>query len=153
MRQLGGAFDVAVLVAVVAGAGSYASAAAFTDGFAAALGSAGLAFAAAIAGLPLPGRRVANPGSPVYPSPPRGGPGHNGSSAHAGPAQHGRPADRSASPVSLASSTVYRTWNPCRATVVDHAEWNERRGVRKTRPMKCPVTVRQLHNLQRPPNT
>ncbi|HEX6445605.1 MAG TPA: DHA2 family efflux MFS transporter permease subunit [Streptosporangiales bacterium] len=60
LRQLGGAFGVAVLVAVFAGAGSYASAPAFVDGVGPALyASAGLALAAAVAGLTLPGRRWA----------------------------------------------------------------------------------------------
>ena len=57
MRQLGGAFGVAVLVAVFAGAGSYASAEAFSDGFAPAIAvSAALSVLGAIAGLGLPGR-------------------------------------------------------------------------------------------------
>ena len=56
MRQLGGAFGVAALVAVFAAAGSYASARAFSDGFAPAIGiAAGLSLAGAIAGLLLPG--------------------------------------------------------------------------------------------------
>ena len=38
MRELGGVFGIALVVAVFAGAGSYASAAAFTDGFAAGIG-------------------------------------------------------------------------------------------------------------------
>ena len=60
MRELGGVFGIAVVVAVFAGAGSYASAAAFTDGFAPAIVvAAGLALAGAIAGLALPGRRPA----------------------------------------------------------------------------------------------
>jgi len=60
MRELGGVFGIAVVVAVFAGAGSYASAQAFTDGFAPAiLVAAGLALAGAIAGLALPGRRRA----------------------------------------------------------------------------------------------
>jgi EmrB/QacA subfamily drug resistance transporter len=59
MRELGGVFGIAVVVAVFAGAGSYASAQAFTDGFAPAiLVAAGLALAGALAGLALPGRRV-----------------------------------------------------------------------------------------------
>ena len=58
MRELGGVFGIAVVVAVFAGAGSYASAAAFTDGFGPAiLVGAGLALAGAVAGLALPGRR------------------------------------------------------------------------------------------------
>jgi EmrB/QacA subfamily drug resistance transporter len=57
-RQLGGAFGVAVLVAVFAGSGGYASAQAFSDGFAAAAAaSASLALLAATAGIALPGRR------------------------------------------------------------------------------------------------
>jgi MFS family permease len=46
MRDLGGVFGIAVAVAVFAGAGSYASAEAFTDGFAPAIGlAAALSFA------------------------------------------------------------------------------------------------------------
>jgi EmrB/QacA subfamily drug resistance transporter len=60
MRELGGVFGIAVAVAVFAGAGSYASAQAFTDGFAPAIFvAAGLALAGAVAGLALPGRRIA----------------------------------------------------------------------------------------------
>ena len=59
MRQLGGAFGVAILAAVFAAAGSYSSAAAFSDGFApAAAAAAGLALAGALAGLALPGRHI-----------------------------------------------------------------------------------------------
>ena len=58
MRELGGVFGIAIVVAVFAGAGSYASASAFTDGFGPAIGvGAGLALAGAVAGLALPGRR------------------------------------------------------------------------------------------------
>ena len=47
-RQLGGAFGVAVLVAVFAGAGGYGSPQAFSDGFVAAIAACGgLALAAA----------------------------------------------------------------------------------------------------------
>jgi EmrB/QacA subfamily drug resistance transporter len=54
MRQLGGAFGVAVLGAVFAATGGYGSAEAFSDGYQAALGvCAGLSFAAACAGLAL----------------------------------------------------------------------------------------------------
>ncbi len=61
MRELGGVFGIAVAVAVFAAAGSYASAAAFTDGFAPAIGvAAGLALAGAMVGLALPGRRRAS---------------------------------------------------------------------------------------------
>ncbi len=64
MRELGGVFGIAIVVAVFAGAGSYASAAAFTDGFAPAIGvGAALALAGAAAGLALPGR--ARPSGPV----------------------------------------------------------------------------------------
>ena len=56
-RQLGGAFGVAILVAVFAGSGSYASAQSFSDGFAPALAaSAALALGAAAAGIALPSR-------------------------------------------------------------------------------------------------
>ncbi|WP_051222342.1 MFS transporter [Conexibacter woesei] len=59
LRQLGGAFGVAVLVAVFGRAGGYGSPQAFTDGFVAAIAAcAGLAVAAALAGAALPGRRT-----------------------------------------------------------------------------------------------
>jgi EmrB/QacA subfamily drug resistance transporter len=68
MRELGGVFGIAVIVAVFAGAGSYASVQAFTDGFAPAIGvAAGLAIAGAIAGLALPGRRAAGATAPIHP--------------------------------------------------------------------------------------
>jgi EmrB/QacA subfamily drug resistance transporter len=58
LRQLGAAFGLAVLVAVFAGAGSYASPAAFADGFVPAIAvSAGLALAGALAALVVPARR------------------------------------------------------------------------------------------------
>jgi hypothetical protein len=57
MRELGGVFGIAISVAVFAGAGSYASAQAFADGFAPAIGvSAGLALAGAFAASWLPDR-------------------------------------------------------------------------------------------------
>jgi EmrB/QacA subfamily drug resistance transporter len=60
LRQLGGAFGVAVLVAVFSGAGGYGSPQTFSDGFVAAIAAcAGLALAAATAGSALPGRRPA----------------------------------------------------------------------------------------------
>jgi MFS family permease len=60
LRFLGGAFGIALLVAVFAASGSVASPQEFTTGFAAAMGvSAVLALAAAIAGLWLPARREA----------------------------------------------------------------------------------------------
>ena len=50
-------FGIAILVAVFAGAGSFASPATFTDGFAPAMGvSAALALAGALAGLATVGR-------------------------------------------------------------------------------------------------
>jgi MFS family permease len=58
LRELGGVFGIAIPVAVFAGAGSYASAEVFSDGFAAAISvSAALSLVGAIAGLGLPGRR------------------------------------------------------------------------------------------------
>ena len=61
MRQLGGAFGVAILAAVFASAGGYASAAAFSDGFAPAIAAAaGMALAGALAGSAL---RAARPGT------------------------------------------------------------------------------------------
>ena len=60
MRELGGVFGIALVVAVFAGAGSYASAQAFIDGFSPAiLVAAALALAGAVAGLALPGRHAA----------------------------------------------------------------------------------------------
>ena len=60
MRQLGGAFGVAVIAAAFAGAGSYAGPGAFGHGFSAALAvSAGLSLTGAAAGALLPGRAVA----------------------------------------------------------------------------------------------
>src|SRR6266545_3963225 len=52
LRQLGGTFGIAILAAVFAGTGGYASAQAFSDGFAPAIGvAAGLSLVAAVAGL------------------------------------------------------------------------------------------------------
>lgn len=57
LRQLGGVFGVAILVAVFAGAGSFRSAQAFSNGFAPAIGvSAALSLVGAIAGMALPRR-------------------------------------------------------------------------------------------------
>jgi EmrB/QacA subfamily drug resistance transporter len=64
-RQLGAAFGVAILAAVFAGAGSYATAHAFSDGYRPAMtAAAALALAGAAAGLALPARRTiaAQPG-------------------------------------------------------------------------------------------
>jgi EmrB/QacA subfamily drug resistance transporter len=67
MRELGGVFGIAVVVAVFAGAGSYASAQAFTDGFAPAIFvAAGMALAGAVAALTLPGRRTARATGQVH---------------------------------------------------------------------------------------
>jgi EmrB/QacA subfamily drug resistance transporter len=61
MRELGGVFGIAVLVAVFAGAGSFASPQAFTDGFAPAIAvGALLSLTGALAALALPGRRAAS---------------------------------------------------------------------------------------------
>jgi EmrB/QacA subfamily drug resistance transporter len=57
MRELGGVFGIAVLVAVFAGAGSFASPQAFTDGFTPAVAvGALLSLAGAAAALAVPGR-------------------------------------------------------------------------------------------------
>jgi EmrB/QacA subfamily drug resistance transporter len=70
MRELGGVFGVAVVVAVFAAAGSYASPAAFVDGFGPAIGvTAALSLAGAAAGLGLPGRRTAAAEQPVAATP------------------------------------------------------------------------------------
>jgi len=66
MRELGGVFGIAVVVAVFAATGGYASARAFTDGFGPAIGvAAGFALAGALSALVLPSRRsstlIANP--------------------------------------------------------------------------------------------
>jgi EmrB/QacA subfamily drug resistance transporter len=59
MRELGGVFGIAVVVAVFAATGGYASAQAFTDGFGPAIGvCAGLALAGALSALALPSRRT-----------------------------------------------------------------------------------------------
>jgi hypothetical protein len=66
MRELGGVFGIALAVAVFAGAGGYASAAAFVDGFSPAIGlAAGLALLGALAGLALPGRRHGSSPTPA----------------------------------------------------------------------------------------
>ena len=67
MRELGGVFGIAVTVAVFAGAGSYASAEAFTDGFAPAIGlAAALSLAGAAAGAALPGRSAPTRSVPAH---------------------------------------------------------------------------------------
>ena len=58
LRQLGGAFGIAILAAVFSAAGSYASPDAFSTGFTRAVGVAALlSLGAAVAGMFLPGRR------------------------------------------------------------------------------------------------
>jgi EmrB/QacA subfamily drug resistance transporter len=60
MRELGGVFGIAIAVAVFGGAGGYASASQFVDGFGPAIGvAAGLSLIGAIIGLALPKRREA----------------------------------------------------------------------------------------------
>jgi EmrB/QacA subfamily drug resistance transporter len=66
MRQLGGAFGVAILAVAFAGSGRYASAAAFSDGYTrAVLLAAGLALAGAFAAAALPAGRVTVPAAPA----------------------------------------------------------------------------------------
>jgi hypothetical protein len=63
--MLGGMFGIAILVAVFAGAGSYASPEAFSDGFAPAVAvAAALSAVGAIAGLGVPGRAGATAAAP-----------------------------------------------------------------------------------------
>lgn len=65
LRQLGGAFGVAILAAVFAAAGSYATTQAFSNGFVAAISASGtIALIGAFAGLTLPS-------PPGRPPPPR----------------------------------------------------------------------------------
>jgi EmrB/QacA subfamily drug resistance transporter len=67
MRELGGVFGIAVAVAVFAGAGGYASAETFTDGFAPAIGVAGaLSLAGAMAGTVLPRRGAVSRGGQTH---------------------------------------------------------------------------------------
>jgi EmrB/QacA subfamily drug resistance transporter len=66
MRQLGGAFGLAIAVAVFASAGGYASPQAFTDGFAPAIAvSAALSLGGALAGLLLSVRKVTRSVAPA----------------------------------------------------------------------------------------
>ena len=72
LRELGGVFGIALLVAVFAAAGSYASADAFSDGFAPAIGvAAALSLLGAIASLGVPGRHraPATTNRPTKPAP------------------------------------------------------------------------------------
>jgi hypothetical protein len=74
-RQLGGAFGLAIGVAVFAGAGSYVSPTAYTDGFAPALAvDAALSFAGSMAGLMIPRRAgVLAADTPIGVAPAEGG--------------------------------------------------------------------------------
>src|SRR4029453_8569711 len=66
MRYLGGAFGIAVSVAVFTATGSYTSPEAFGDGFAPAVAACSLlALAAAIAALATPARRTMTKASPA----------------------------------------------------------------------------------------
>jgi EmrB/QacA subfamily drug resistance transporter len=66
LRELGGVFGIAILVAVFAAAGGYASAQAFSDGFVPAIaGSAVLALVGAIVSMALPGRRTTTETAPA----------------------------------------------------------------------------------------
>jgi MFS family permease len=70
MRQLGGVFGLAIAVAVFAGAGSYASASAFGDGFAPAIAvSAGFSLAGALTALALPARGLTASRAAMAPAP------------------------------------------------------------------------------------
>jgi EmrB/QacA subfamily drug resistance transporter len=73
LRELGGVFGIAIAVAVFSGAGGYATAQSFSDGFTAAmLVAAGISLTGALAGLILPGR---TPGGLSIPEPlPEGSP-------------------------------------------------------------------------------
>jgi hypothetical protein len=58
LRELGGVFGIAIAVAVFAGAGGYASAQLFSDGFVPAIATAaGLSLTGSLVGLSLPARR------------------------------------------------------------------------------------------------
>jgi hypothetical protein len=70
LRELGGVFGIAIAVAVFAEAGSYASAAAFVDGFAPALGTAAalaLLGAAIAVAVPAKLRPFSDPALPTAP--------------------------------------------------------------------------------------
>jgi EmrB/QacA subfamily drug resistance transporter len=68
MRELGGVFGIAVVVAVFAGAGGYASASAFADGFAPAVGvCAGFSLIGAVIASALPRAQIID--QPIEPEP------------------------------------------------------------------------------------
>jgi EmrB/QacA subfamily drug resistance transporter len=77
MRQLGGAFGVAILGAAFAATGSYATPSTFSQGFVTAFGAAaGLALAGAVAGTILPTlRRRPSPAASAEPGTPSGAAG------------------------------------------------------------------------------
>jgi EmrB/QacA subfamily drug resistance transporter len=69
LRFVGAAFGIAVVAAVFAGAGSYASPQAFSDGFAPAIGvCAGLSLVGAVVGVALPGLRRVPPAVATAPA-------------------------------------------------------------------------------------
>jgi len=69
VRQLGAAFGVALIAAVFARAGSFASPQAFVDGFTPALGvAAALALLGALVGVGIPARRTATAGAEAAPA-------------------------------------------------------------------------------------
>ncbi len=71
LRILGGVFGIAIITAVFAGHGSFASPKAFTDGFTAAMvGATIVSGAGAIVGLGMAGRKPAAPAAPQQPAPP-----------------------------------------------------------------------------------
>ena len=82
MRQLGGAFGVALVGAAFAATGSYASAGSFSDGFVTAFAvAAGIALAGSVAGAVLPSRedrRAAAPSTAVGRNPQRPAPASGG---------------------------------------------------------------------------
>src|SRR5262249_45718210 len=66
MRELGGVFGIAIVVAVFGAAGGYASPADFIDGFAPPMGvGARFALIGAVVGLALPSRREAAAAAPL----------------------------------------------------------------------------------------
>jgi EmrB/QacA subfamily drug resistance transporter len=72
-QELGGAFGVAILVTVFTAAGSYASPAAFSDGFVPAMAAcAALAFAGALVAAGLPGRGAKAPAATAQAAEDRG---------------------------------------------------------------------------------
>jgi Na+/melibiose symporter-like transporter len=85
LRELGGVFGIAIVVAVFAGTGGYASAQAFSDGFVPAIAvAAALALAGAMTGMAMPGGRRATavePGREIRSTPDASPCGHRMASA------------------------------------------------------------------------